>query len=225
MEIYNTYLNIIWKNILFEHLDSSKLIDIENNFLKEYKHQVVYPPISLIFNALNLTLLKNTKVVILGQDPYHNVNQANGLSFSVNNGVKLPPSLKNIYKEIESDLGINMSNSGNLEPWAKQGVLLLNSVLSVRAHQPASHKNLGWDYFTDGIIKLISDKNEHVVFLLWGKFAQDKAKLIDTKKHLVLQAPHPSPFSVYRGFFGCKHFSKTNDYLQKNNKQIINWTI
>ncbi len=225
MEIYDTYLNIEWKNKIFKQLDVSKINHIENNLNQELLQFDIFPPLPLVFNALNLTSLNNTKIVIIGQDPYHNINQAHGLSFSVKDEVKIPPSLKNICKEIESDLNIKMSDSGNLTSWAKQGVLLLNSILTVRAHEPASHKNIGWEYFTDEIIKLISLEKENVVFLLWGKFAQAKAHLIDSNKHLILQAAHPSPFSVYRGFYGCKHFSLSNEYLKKHQKAIIDWTI
>lgn len=221
----NKYLSVNWLNKLDKIIKKPEIKLLMESINNEYTNNLIFPNKNLLFNALNTTNFNKVKVVIIGQDPYHNINQAHGLSFSVLDGNKLPPSLKNIYKEIESDLNIKMGETGNLTPWANQGVLLLNSVLTVRAHEPASHKNIGWDDFTDGIIKLISDEKENVVFLLWGKFAKEKAKLIDNKKHLILQAAHPSPFSAYRGFYGCKHFSLTNQYLQQNNQEIIDWTI
>lgn len=183
----------------------------------------VYPPPAKIFNAFYLCPFTTVRVVILGQDPYHGAGQAHGLSFSVLDGVAVPPSLKNIYKEIHSDCDVTIPQSGNLEHWATQGVLLLNATLTVEANKPASHQGLGWEIFTDAVIKKISDDKEGVVFLLWGKYAQAKASLIDTKKHLVLTAPHPSPFSAHTGFFGCKHFSKTNEYLKSRNQNPIAW--
>jgi len=179
----------------------------------------------MIFNAFNFTTPNNIKVVILGQDPYHAKGQANGLSFSVTNGVKTPPSLRNIFKELQSDLNHSISSNGSLESWAKQGVLLLNATLTVREKKAGSHQKLGWELFTDSIIKKISDKKEGIIFLLWGAFAQKKLALIDTRKHHVLITTHPSPFSSHRGFLGCKHFSKTNKILLKNNQQPINWKL
>ena len=179
----------------------------------------------LTFAALNTTSLENVKVVILGQDPYHNYNQANGLSFSVKNGVTIPPSLKNIFKELQSDLGYKIPTSGNLELWAKQGVLLLNATLTVRAHKPGSHQKIGWETFTDKIISLISEKYEHIVFILWGNFAQQKVKLIDEKKHFIIKSVHPSPFSARNGFFGSKPFSKCNEYLTSVKKENIDWNL
>jgi len=187
-----------------------------------YKTEECFPPKDQIFRALELTAYDDVKVVIIGQDPYHNVGQANGLSFSVNDGIKAPPSLKNIFKELESDLGIIRSKT-ELDDWAKQGVLLLNATLSVKAHEPNSHKDLGWETLTDFIIKQISDYKENVVFILWGAFAQKKAELIDPAKHLILKSPHPSPFSARKGFFGSQVFSKINSYLDSKNKSIINW--
>jgi uracil-DNA glycosylase len=190
----------------------------------EYITKKVFPKPQDIFKAFSLTPFSKVKVVILGQDPYHNDGQAHGLSFSVEDGVIVPPSLKNIYKEIEQDCGIKKDfSNGNLQGWAKQGVFLLNAILTVVAHTPASHQGKGWEAFTDTVIKTISDKHEHVVFMLWGNYARSKKQLIDTSKHLVLEAPHPSPFSAYSGFFGCKHFSKCNEYLEKYGKGVIQW--
>jgi len=183
----------------------------------------VYPPAPLVFNALKLCPPNQVKVVILGQDPYHGEGQAMGLSFSVPDGVKIPPSLQNIYKEIASDLDQPIPETGNLELWAKQGVLLLNATLTVEAGNAGSHQSKGWEQFTDQIICTISQERQHVVFLLWGKFAQDKSNLIDASKHLILTAPHPSPLSAHRGFFGCKHFSQTNEYLENHAIKPIAW--
>ncbi len=185
----------------------------------------IYPPKELIFRALELTPFENIKVVILGQDPYHGEGEANGLAFSVNKGVKLPPSLRNIYEELKSDMGIKIPNHGDLTSWAKQGVLLLNSVLTVEKDKPASHRNIGWEEYTDSIIKKISDKKENIVFILWGKYAQSKKAFIDERKHLVISSPHPSPFSANKGFFGSKPFSKTNTYLKSKGKKEIDWRI
>ncbi len=183
----------------------------------------VFPPPQLIFNAFELCSFDQVNVVILGQDPYHGQGQAHGLCFSVPDGVRVPPSLQNIYKEIRDDIGTSIPDSGNLERWARQGTLLLNATLTVLGGKPGSHQGLGWERFTDAVIKKVSDEKEHVVFLLWGKYAQEKMKLIDDTKHLILMAPHPSPFSAHSGFFGCKHFSKTNDYFQKHKKMPIQW--
>lgn len=188
--------------------------------------KLVYPPGPEIFNALNTTPLAKVKVVILGQDPYHGAGQAHGLCFSVRRGVMLPPSLQNIYKEIEADLGIARAQHGELTHWAEQGVLLLNSVLTVQAGQAASHQNRGWEVFTDAVIHVLNDKCENLVFLLWGSYAQRKGRFIDTKKHLVLRAVHPSPLSANRGgWFGCHHFSKTNQYLEAHGKTPIDWSL
>ena len=183
----------------------------------------VYPHQKSIFNAFALCPFDQVKVVILGQDPYHGPEQAHGLCFSVQKGVRVPPSLKNIYKEMQSDVGIAMRNDGDLTQWATQGVLLLNATLTVEAGKPGSHQGIGWEQFTDAVIKKISDEKEHVVFLLWGKYAQTKGTHIDTTKHLVLKAPHPSPFSAYTGFFGCKHFNETNRYLVQHGRSPILW--
>ncbi|MEK7070136.1 MAG: uracil-DNA glycosylase [Patescibacteria group bacterium] len=216
-----------WKKALAEEFGAEYMKELKKKLEKEMKAGiVVYPPVKQIFNAFNLTPFDKVKVVVLGQDPYHGKGQAHGLSFSVPKGIKPPPSLVNIFKEIESDLNVKISKTnGNLEDWAKQGVLLLNSVLTVRANSPASHRNFGWEKLTDTVIKTLSDKKEQLVFLLWGKFAQKKESLIDASKHFILKAPHPSPFSANSGFFGCKHFSKTNEYLIKTSQTPIKWTV
>jgi len=213
-----------WKNLLKDYFSCSKFKELGVFIKKEYATKEIYPSPKNIFNAFRLTNLDRVRVVIMGQDPYQNPGQAHGLSFSVPDGIKLPPSLKNIYKEIESDLGISKDFSqGNLESWAEQGVLLLNSVLTVEKNKPGSHAKKGWEEFTDHVIKKISDEREHLVFLLWGNYAKNKGSHIDRDKHLVLESPHPSPFSAYSGFFGNKHFSQTNSYLKKDNKKPIDW--
>lgn len=194
------------------------------SFIKQEKAQyTIFPPTADWFNAFKLCCLNDLKVVIIGQDPYHDYGQAHGLCFSVQENIKFPPSLRNIFQEIESDIGISIPPHGNLERWAKQGILLLNTTLTVRAHQAASHKNQGWSIFTDDIIKYISDHKQNIVFLLWGSHAQKKSELIDQSKHHILKSPHPSPLSAHRGFFGNKHFSKTNTYLRSIGQEIINW--
>ncbi|WP_291925505.1 uracil-DNA glycosylase [Candidatus Thioglobus sp.] len=190
---------------------------------QESNNLTLFPPKDQIFNAFELSNFKQTKVVIVGQDPYHNEHQAHGLSFSVPEGVKIPPSLRNIYQELELDLGIPPNPSGSLEHWAKQGVLLLNSALTVEKNSPGSHAKTPWVDFTESVIQLLSDKKQNLVFLLWGAHAQKKIELIDQNKHLVLSASHPSPFSAHKGFFGCKHFSKTNEYLKIHKLKSINW--
>ncbi len=213
-----------WKEVLQTEFEQEYFKNIAERLHREKREgNTIYPPGSLIFNAFELTPLSKVKVVILGQDPYHGAGQAHGLSFSVPDGVTPPPSLKNIYKEIESDLGISINkNSGNLESWARQGVFLLNAVLTVRASEPTSHSNIGWNRFTDSVIKAISDNREGVVFLLWGNYARSKRDLIDKSRHLVLEAAHPSPLA--RGaFFNCRHFSQCNNYLQAHGKEPINW--
>lgn len=214
-----------WKDLLKDEFDKGYFIQLAEILHQEKKEgKTIYPPGPLIFNAFKLTPLSNLKVVIIGQDPYHNPNQANGLSFSVPDGVTTPPSLINIYKELRTDLGVIHKNSGNLEGWAKQGVFLLNAALTVRANQPASHAKIGWNIFTDAVIKAISDNKEHIVFMLWGNYARGKSVLIDHSKHLILEAAHPSPLA--RGaFFGCKHFSKCNTYLKDNSIEPIDWSI
>jgi uracil-DNA glycosylase len=215
-----------WKNVLKHEFSKPYFLQVVA-YLKTEKATgaVVYPPGSLIFNAFNTTPFDKVKVVILGQDPYHGPGQAHGLSFSVPEGVPPPPSLVNIYKELNKDMGMPIPKTGNLTPWAEQGVFLLNAMLTVRANEPASHQKIGWMDFTDAVIRKISDEKEGVIFLLWGKFAQEKQVLIDETKHHVLKAAHPSPFSADKGFFGCKHFSKTNELLQKQNKTPIDWNI
>lgn len=215
-----------WKVILDAEFKEDYFKQIKSFILNEKaKGKEVYPAGKLMFNAFNLTPFEQVKVVIIGQDPYHGFGQAHGLSFSVPEGIKTPPSLQNIYKEIGQDLGLPIPNHGNLEAWAKQGVLLLNAVLSVNASEPASHKAAGWENFTNAVIYHLSQQRKNLVFLLWGRFAQEKELLIDSNKHLILKAAHPSPFSAYQGFFGCKHFSKTNDYLVSKSISPIDWSI
>lgn len=224
INLENVRIEPSWKEVLKDEFLSPYFAKIKSNLLNALQKGEVYPPNSLIFNAFNLTPFDKVKVVILGQDPYHGIGQAMGLSFSVPKGVKIPPSLVNIYKEIQVDLGIFQPNSGDLTPWAKQGVLLLNATLSVQANEPNSHSNFGWQIFTDAVIRAISDKKEGVVFLLWGNYAKAKANLIDANKHLVLLAAHPSPLA--RGaFFGCKHFSLTNKFLLAKGKTAIDWDL
>lgn len=216
-----------WLAVLEEEFEKDYMIKLKS-FLQEEKQKgaTVYPKGADIFNALNTTPFDEVKVVILGQDPYHGVDQAHGLSFSVQRGVTVPPSLKNIYKELETDIpGFKTPNHGHLTHWAEQGVLLLNATLTVRASEAGSHQNRGWEIFTDQIIKALSQKREHLVFLLWGRYAQQKAALIDQKKHYVLTAAHPSPFSAYNGFFGSNHFSKANQLLVQNNLKPIDWNL
>jgi uracil-DNA glycosylase len=189
------------------------------------KGKIIYPPGKEIFNAFNSTPFSKVKVVILGQDPYHGAGQAHGLSFSVPNGVKPPPSLVNIFKELQSDIGIERPLHGNLESWARQGVFLLNAILTVESNQPGSHQGIGWQEFTDSAISVLSNQREHLVFMLWGAFAQQKEGLINSNKHLILKAAHPSPFSAHRGFLGCKHFSKTNQYLHAHGIIPIDWNV
>ncbi len=212
-----------WHQVLKNEFKKEYFQSLSRIIQEKYSSQTIFPPSNLIFNAFELCPFEEVKVVILGQDPYHGLGQAHGLAFSVPNDVKVPPSLKNIYKEIKSDLGKEIPTSGNLEHWAKQGVFLLNSTLTVEAGKPGSHQGLGWEIFTDAIIKKISDEKENVVFLLWGNYARAKKNLIDNKKHLVLEAPHPSPFSAHSGFFGSHHFSQTNSYLIKNDLSPIDW--
>ncbi len=192
---------------------------------REYSTYQVFPPADDIFNAFHLTPLSEVKVVILGQDPYHNVNQAHGLCFSVQPTVEIPPSLENIYKELHDDLECKIPNNGYLVKWAKQGVLLLNTVLTVRAHQANSHQNIGWEQFTDAVIEILDQQDRPMVFLLWGKPAQRKKTMLHNPNHLILEAPHPSPLSAYRGFFGCRHFSKTNQFLEEHGLTPIDWQI
>lgn len=210
-------LSVIWNSPNFNKF--------YENVLKLYENETIYPPKDYIFNALKLTPYKDVKVVIVGQDPYHGEGEAMGLSFSVQKDIKIPPSLKNIYQELYNDLGITPSPYGDLTKWAKEGVLLLNSVLTVKKDTPASHKNLGWEPLTDYIIKKLNTKEEPIVFILWGNFAKSKSVFITNPKHLIITSPHPSPFSARSGFFGSRPFSRTNEFLQKNNLKPIDWRL
>ena len=215
-----------WKSALSEEFSSLYFSELKTFLENERKTgQIIYPPGSFIFSAFDKTPFNKVKVVILGQDPYHGSGQAHGLSFSVPAKQSIPPSLKNIFKEIKNDLNITMPATGNLEKWAQQGVLLLNATLTVRANQPGSHQKKGWENFTDSVICRLSAERRGIIFLLWGKYAQAKEPLIDTTKHFILMSPHPSPFSADRGFFGCKHFSKTNEILIREGKIPIDWSI
>ena len=215
-----------WKEVLKSEFEKPHFLETVA-FLRMEKAagKTIFPPGSLLFNAFNSTPFDAVKVVLLGQDPYHGPGQAHGLSFSVPDGVAPPPSLINIFKELHNDTSVPLSRSGNLTKWAKQGVLLLNASLSVRANEPMSHSRIGWAHFTDAVISKVSDLKKNVVFLLWGKFAQEKQGLIDETKHLVLKAAHPSPYSANNGFFGCRHFSKTNEYLMQNGIDPIDWSL
>ncbi len=214
-----------WRDTLQAEFSAPYFMELKNFLRQEKQLHTVYPPGSKIFAAFDHTPFHNVKVVILGQDPYHGVGQAHGLCFSVNQGVQKPPSLVNIFKELKEDLGIPIASHGNLESWAKQGVLLLNATLTVRAHQAGSHQNKGWERFTDAAIKALSEQRKGIVFLLWGSYAQAKAEIIDSTKHHILKAPHPSPLSASRGFFGCRHFSVTNRILMNNGEQAIDWSL
>lgn len=214
-----------WYEVLKEEFESPYFAEIKRFLIEEKKKHIVFPPSQLIFNAFNLTPFDDVKVVILGQDPYHNVGQAHGLAFSVPDGIQKPPSLQNIFKELNQDLNIPLPMNGNLEKWAKEGVLLLNASLTVRAHEAASHAKIGWQRFTDAAIKALSDKRQNLVFILWGNYAIAKENLIDHNKHLILKTVHPSPLSASRGFFDCHHFSKTNEYLIKNGITPIDWSL
>jgi uracil-DNA glycosylase len=214
-----------WAPLLHGEFEKPYYQHLHKTLRDEYQTQVIYPNQDDIYNALHLTSFKNTKVVIIGQDPYHGPGQAHGLSFSVKPGVGIPPSLKNIYKELQSDTRFFIPNHGSLEEWTKQGVLLLNAVLTVRAGQPNSHKALGWEMFTDKVIEALNDRATPVVFILWGRFAQQKEQLITSSKHLIIKSPHPSPFSANKGFFGSKPFSTTNAFLQKIGSEEIDWQI
>ncbi|MCT4640379.1 MAG: uracil-DNA glycosylase [Bacteroidales bacterium] len=212
-----------WKEKLNDEFQKPYFENLISFVKSEYSKHKVFPPGKLIFNAFDRCSFDNVKVVIIGQDPYHGHGQAHGLCFSVNNGIAFPPSLQNIFTEIKSELGIDAPESGNLERWADQGVLLLNATLTVRAHQAASHQNRGWEIFTDAVIKCLSDNKENIVYILWGASAQRKGATIDTSKNLVLKSPHPSPYSADRGFFGNGHFIKTNEYLKSKNLPPIVW--
>jgi len=211
-----------WEKFLKSEFSKQYFVELSKFLSEQYADRTIYPPKSQVFSAFR-TNLDDIKVVILGQDPYHGPRQAHGLAFSVREGIDTPPSLVNMYKEIETDLGIPVPPSGNLQRWADQGVLLLNNVLTVEAHQAGSHRGHGWEMFTEATIRYLSDNRKHLVFLLWGRDARSKASLIDQSKHLILEAPHPSPLSAYSGFFGCKHFSKTNEYLAAHDLPEIVW--
>ncbi len=214
-----------WDELLAPLFRDERYTKIHNFLLEEYRTRVIYPNAYDLYNCFRFTPVKDLKVVLLGQDPYHEPGQAHGLCFSVQPGVKLPPSLQNIFKEIHDDLGITEPDCGDLTKWARQGVLLLNTTLTVREHQANSHSRCGWSWFTDSVIQIISDNTENTVFLLWGGNARSKAPLIDSSKHLILQTVHPSPLSAYNGFFGCKHFSKTNAYLLQHGKRPVDWDL
>lgn len=218
-------MNEDWKEFLKDEFQKPYFLDLKKRYVEAVKEKkIIYPPSNLIFNAFNLTPLNSLKIVLLGQDPYHQPRQAMGLSFSVPRGVKLPPSLLNIYKELSVDLNLSLSNHGDLSSWAKQGVLLLNSILSVEAGKPASHSNWGWQEFTDAVIKKLSDEKTGLIFMLWGSFAKSKKILIDIDKHFVLEAAHPSPLAG-NSFSGCRHFSKANELLRKLGKEEIDWRV
>lgn len=215
-----------WKQVLRQEFSKDYFLEIVARLrIERASGTIIYPPGQLIFNAFNTTPFEKVKVVLIGQDPYHGDGQAHGLSFSVQDGITPPPSLVNIFKELQSDIGVPISRSGNLTKWAEQGVLLLNASLTVKRNEPNSHAKIGWAEFTNAVIEKLSAQREHLVFLLWGKFAQEKQVLIDETKHLVLKAAHPSPYSANTGFFGCRHFSKTNEYLAANGIDPINWSL
>ncbi len=214
-----------WDYLLKDEFNKEYYINLREFLKDEYSEKTIYPNANNIFDALRYTSYKDTKVLILGQDPYHGEHQAHGFAFSVQKGVKIPPSLLNIYKELKNELGYFIPNNGYLIPWADQGVLLLNTVLTVRAHEANSHKGKGWEIFTDKIIELLNDRDDPVIFVLWGANARGKKKIIDNKKHYILEAPHPSPLSAHRGFFGCNHFIEINKILLNLNKKPINWQI
>ncbi|MCC0642916.1 MULTISPECIES: uracil-DNA glycosylase [unclassified Clostridioides] len=214
-----------WNELLKEEFEKEYYLNLRKFLIDEYKTRQIFPNMHNIYEALKHTSYKDTKVLILGQDPYHGDNQAHGLAFSVQPQVKTPPSLLNMYKELKEDLGCFIPNNGYLMPWADQGVLLLNTALTVRAHEANSHKNKGWEIFTDRVISILSDREDPVIFVLWGSNARKKVELIDTSKHYILEAPHPSPLSASKGFFGCNHFSKINEILEKLGKEPINWQI
>ncbi len=214
-----------WLPALEAEFKKSYYASLYNYVKQEYESKVIFPPVDDIFNAFHFTPLSKVKVVIIGQDPYHNENQAHGLCFSVKPEVDVPPSLVNIYKELHEDLGCEIPNHGYLEKWARQGVLMLNSVLTVRAHQANSHQGIGWEKFTDAVIEAVNKENRSIVYMLWGRPAQNKAASVNNPNHLLLKAPHPSPLSAYRGFFGCKHFSQANRFLMEHGVEPIDWQI
>lgn len=214
-----------WNGVLKDEFEKEYFEKLTDFVKTEYKWEVCFPPVKDIFNAFEMCSFSNTKIVILGQDPYHGKGQAHGLSFSVPEGMKIPPSLRNIFKELTSDLGVDSPTQGDLTSWAKQGVLLLNATLTVRKSKPVSHQKQGWEEFTDSVIKTISNKKESVVIVLWGKFAEQKVSLIDESKHCIITSSHPSPFSAHRGFLGSKPFSKTNEFLEKKGIEKIDWEL
>jgi uracil-DNA glycosylase len=214
-----------WDIILKEEFDKEYFKELIEKVKKEYEEKTIFPKQTEIFNAFRHTSYSDVKVVILGQDPYHNIGQAHGLSFSVKPGIEAPPSLVNIYKELNEDLGCYVPNNGYLVKWAEQGVLLLNTVLTVRAHQANSHRGIGWEDFTNAVIRVLNEQDRPIVFLLWGRPAQNKMSMLNNPNHLILTAPHPSPLSAYRGFFGCKHFSRTNEFLAAHGVETIDWQI
>ena len=214
-----------WLEPLSEEFSKPYYKELYNKVMSEYRTKMIYPPSKDVFNAYEFTPLSKVKVLILGQDPYHEPGQAHGLCFSVNHGVDIPPSLVNIYKELESDVGCRYPNNGYLKKWADQGVMLLNTVLTVRAHYANSHKGMGWEQFTDATIRALNKVDRPIVYMLWGKPAQSKMSMLNNPKHLVLKAPHPSPLSAYRGFMGCKHFSTANDFLARNGIEPVDWQI
>lgn len=214
-----------WEKALKEEFSKEYYINLYKRLLDEYKNYTVFPSKQDLFNAFHYTPLEEVKVVILGQDPYHDFGQAHGLCFSVQKGIEIPPSLKNIYEELNKELGCYIPDNGYLEKWARQGVFLLNTVLTVRAHNPQSHQSIGWEQFTDAAIRILNNQDRPIVFMLWGKSAISKKELLNNPKHLVLCAPHPSPLSAYRGFFGCGHFKTANEFLRKNNLSEIDWQI
>lgn len=218
-------INNDWLDALKDEFKKPYYAKLHKKVLEEYHTHLIFPPADDIFNAFHLTPLKNVKVVILGQDPYHNVNQAHGLCFSVKPEVEIPPSLVNIYKELHDDLGCEIANHGYLTKWAEQGVLMLNTVLTVRAHQANSHRGIGWEEFTDAALRAVNAQDRPIVYILWGKPAQAKKSMLTNPKHLILEAPHPSPLSAYRGFFGSKPFSKTNAFLEEHGVEPIDWQI
>ncbi len=225
MEKIDPKIDDSWKQILSEEFNKEYFLNLKSFLVEEKKQYTIYPPGDNIFHAFNQTPFNDVKVVILGQDPYHGQGQAHGLCFSVPFGIKPPPSLVNIFKEIKSDLDLPFPNHGNLEYWAMQGVLLINATLTVRASQAGAHQGKGWEIFTDNVIKKLSSERENLIFMLWGRFAQNKAELIDSNKHIILKAPHPSPFSARTGFFGCKHFSKCNELLKETGRTEIDWRV
>lgn len=225
MQVENVKIESTWKAQLTEEFEKPYFLDIKRYLIEDHKKGItIYPPAKEIFNAFNLTPFNKVKIVMLGQDPYHGKGQAHGLCFSVKDGIKPPPSLVNIYKELKNDIpNFKIPQHGNLINWAKQGVFLLNAMLTVKANQPASHQKIGWQNFTDTVIKTISENKKGIIFMLWGNFAKRKSELIDEKRHHILKAAHPSPFSAYNGFFGCKHFSQANAILKAKNEAEIDW--